>query len=189
MFRKGFWWTAALVLAVAAAAGLIAVAEHPEHPSSKKRGKVTMEALGEAIEEYVAGEAALKGGYFLVYDAQAGEALMLTLQKVHKERLAKVGKYAYFACADFETPEGKVYDLDIFMEGRKTKDLEVTQITVHKEEGVARYTWYKEGKVWKMRPAPGAEGVGEHPDKEHPDKEHPKAEHPKAEHPTSEHPN
>lgn len=181
MARKMIWPAAIAALALLAVPALIVVAEHPEHPSAAKRGTVTKEELAVVITDYVDKDAQLKGGYFLVYDTVAGKALALSLLKVHKERLSKVGKETYFACADFETPEGKVYDLDVFMKGPNKDKLAVTQITVHKEDGEARYTWYKDGKIWKMRPKPGAEGSGgksEHPDKEHPDKEHPHKEHP-----------
>ncbi len=154
-------------------------AEHPaeqpaEHPKAakqevKKAEPVTKEELAKAIEEYVKKDARLKGGYFLVYDKVAKKALVLTLDKVHKKRLATLGHQKYFACADFRTPEGKVYDLDIFMKGPSKDQLKVKKITVHKEDGKARYTWYEEGGVWKMKPA--GEGV-EHPKKhEHPKKE------------------
>ena len=174
------WPVAVVVVALLVAPALIVVAEHPEHPSTSKRTRVTKEELAVVITDYVDKESALKGGYFLVYDKIAEKALVLSLLKVHKERLSKVGKETYFACADFETPEGKVYDLDIFMKGPNKDELVVTQITVHKEDGEPRYTWYKDGKVWKMRPKPGMEAAvetSEHPDKEHPSKEHPK-EHP-----------
>jgi len=188
MSNKKLWRFALVCLTVLMIPAIVAVAEHPkEHPSSKKHSKVTKENMAEAIEAYVKTESDLKGGYFLVYDKKAGQALVLTLKLVHKERFSKIGKNTYFACADFETPEGKVYDLDIFMQGPNKDELVVTQITVHKEAGVARYTWHKVGGVWKMKPVPGMEGAEEEPEgfgtksdhhKEHPTKEHPKKEHP-----------
>lgn len=137
--------------------------EHPkgkEHPEGKEQQQglqqssaqpVTKESLATAIENYVNQESRLKGGYFLVYDEQKGEPLVLTLKKVHKERLATLGNDTYFACADFETPAGKVYDLDVFMKGPNTESLKVTQITVHKEAGQPRYTWYEEDGIWKRQ--------------------------------------
>ena len=48
--------------------------EHPEHPSehpNKKTTPVTIEALGKSNAEFVANDAKLKGGKFLVFDGSA----------------------------------------------------------------------------------------------------------------------
>ncbi|MDP6529537.1 MAG: hypothetical protein QF819_01295 [Gemmatimonadota bacterium] len=121
--------------------------EHPEHPGSPR--EVSLEELGDSIEAYVAAQSALLGGFFLVWDTQAKEALALELVKVHRERLASLGDDVYFACADFRATNGKIYDLDIFMKDNG-EALETTQVTVHKEEGVARYGWVEKGGVWSM---------------------------------------
>ena len=143
----------ALVIALLAVAGYVWAAEHPaehpteggpvaesaqEHPATapaEAHEEVSKENLAKAIEHYVKRDAVLKGGYFLVFDAVAKEPLVLTLVKVHKERLANLGGSTYFACADFETREGKIYDLDIFMKGPNAHHLKVTRILVHKEAG------------------------------------------------------
>lgn len=140
--------------------------EHPE--GEKKEGEnteakaapkkpVTIAELAESIEGYVNDEVALKGGCFLVYDEVGGEPLVLQLKKIHKDKLAKIEDQVYFACADFETPEGKVYDLDIFMEGASKGKLKVTEITVHKESGKARYTWHEVDGIWKKKYKEGEE--------------------------------
>jgi hypothetical protein len=139
--------------------------------------EVTKDELADAIETYVKKESGLKGGYFLVFDQHAKSPLVLTLDKVHRARLAKIGKNVYFACADFATPRGKLYDLDIFMKGKNKESLVVTEISVHKEDGKERYTWFEKDGTWHKKPLKG-EGSEEHP-KEHP-KEHPQ-EHPKDE--------
>ncbi len=121
--------------------------EHPkEHPSSQKAG-LTKESLAVAITIYLEKESALKGGYFLVFDTKANEPLALTLDKVHKDRLATIGDGVYFACADFKATNGKMYDLDIFMK-EAGKDLSVSEISVHKKDGKERYTWYEKDGVW-----------------------------------------
>lgn len=129
-------------------------AEHPEHPAPAPE-PLTVEDVARAVEQFVAGDADLKGGYFLVYDDVDKTALVLSLQKIHKDRLSKVGeedgKAVYFVCADFVTPLDKVYDLDMFMVGSTYDELTITEITVHKEEGVARYTWYEEDGIWKTK--------------------------------------
>lgn len=141
----------AIMLAVASTGY---AAEHPkEHPKEhpeKKEGGLTKEELAKAIKEYVKKDTTLKGGFFTVYDQEAKKALALTLVKVHEDKLAMVKKGVYFACADFETPDGHLYDLDIFMQETKV-GLEVTEITVHKEDGNARYGWVEEKGVWKRK--------------------------------------
>lgn len=162
-------------------------AEHPaEHPKDAGSGDITKEALGDAIEEYVKENST--DGYFVVTDDKNGEQLKLTLDKVHRKRLSKVGPDRYFACADFKATNGKMYDLDVFMTGKTTADLKYSEFSVHKEDGKERYTWIEDNGVWKKKPI-GAVKSEEHP-KEHPDgKEHPEGkEHPdEKEHP-KEHP-
>lgn len=123
--------------------------EHPEeHPQEQK--PVSAETLAEAISAYIQNDSALKGGYFSIYDAAAGKPLLLTLDRVHRDRLSRVAEGLYFACSDFKTPEGKTYDLDFFMRNTD-RGLQVTEITIHKEEGKARYNWVEEDGVWKRR--------------------------------------
>lgn len=130
--------------------------EHPEDPKNEKQTRkaaspVTMDGLAQAIKKYVEKEASLKGGYFMVYDPVAKQPLALTLDKVHKDRLSKVAEDTYFACADFKTPEGKVYDLDVFMKGPDAASLQVTEVSIHKESGKARYGWVEENGIWKKK--------------------------------------
>lgn len=199
--RKGIVSIIGVAVALVMASGMAYALEdiHPtgvEHPPAvMKKADVTKEELATAIKGYVKKEAALKGGYFLVYDRVDQKPLVLSLTKVHKERLSRVGPNTYFACADFTTPKGTVYDLDIFMKGHDKDNLSVTQITVHKKDGKERYTWHEKDGIWKMRPIMGAEGSAhkmEHPEGSSHKTEHP-SEHPsegsghKSEHPT-EHP-
>ena len=121
--------------------------EHPsEHPTSDK-SDVTKETLAMAITDYVNNDAELKGGFFMVYDKEQGKALALKLDKVHKERLATLGHGVYFACADFNATDGNVYDLDVFMKDSE-QGMEVSDISVHKSNGEARYGWVEKNGVW-----------------------------------------
>ena len=187
--------TGLLILSLALFVGCAAKHEHPagaehpaegkEHPAEEAEGEkehpaaqsatkaVTKEELADAIEDYVSKDAGLKGGYFLVYDQEADTTLALTLELVHKARLSRIAADVYFACADFKTPEGKTYDLDVFMKGTAKNNLQVTEVIVHKEEGEPRYTWYEEGGIWKRKYAEAKKEEAEAP--EHP-AEHP--EHP-----------
>jgi hypothetical protein len=127
--------------------------EHPqEHPGGKQKSGLSTDDLADAIQNYVKREAALKGGFFLVYDKDARQTLTLTLERVHRERLSRVAPDTYFACADFKSSEGKTYDLDVFMRGPSKVKLEVTEISVHKEEGKARYNWVEKQGVWSKVP-------------------------------------
>ena len=130
--------------------------EHPtntaasaEHPTTA--AKLDKASMAKSIEHFVKHDSALKGGAFLVLDDKTGQPLSLKLDKVHKERLSSIGNDTYFACADFKTAKGKIYDIDIFMMGKSADDLKVTEIMVHKENGKARYTWAEKKGVWMMQ--------------------------------------
>ena len=129
-----------------------------EHPTGSKTAtasitpkvqgeKITLQNLARAIESFVEADIILRGA-FLVIDPSTNEVLKLNLEKVHKERLSHIGDDVYFACADFNADDGKVYDLDIFLRGTNTDELTVTEITVHKEDGQARYGWMEQDGVW-----------------------------------------
>lgn len=158
--RIGSTVTGSTVAIVAAAFMLLFVAgtaltqEHPEHPTEHptkaEEAKVDMSMVAVAIADYVKTDTKLKGGFFLVYDADAKKALLLTLTKVHEERLAKIGDNLYFACSDFREDGGKMYDLDFFMEGDH-HELKVTEVMIHKEEGKARYSWFEEDGIWSRK--------------------------------------
>jgi hypothetical protein len=124
--------------------------EHPEQPDGNTV-EVTKDQLADAVEKYVAVKAAQSEGVFVVVDPKTGDTLELVLDKVHRARLSKVADNKYFACADFTTKDGKIYDLDVFMEGDDKDSLVFSEFSVHKEAGVERYTWYEEDGVWKKK--------------------------------------
>jgi hypothetical protein len=144
-----------LVLAIGIVSGSPAVAfaqEQKEHPAEHaEKLVVTKESLADAIEDWVTHQTELLGGYFFVWDAEDEKALVLRLDKVHRERVARLSDEVYFACADFTTKDGEVYDLDMFMapEGGK---LVTTEVKVHKKEGKPRYTWHEKDGVWSTKP-------------------------------------
>ena len=122
--------------------------EHPaEHPAAIKTSPISKEALATAIASHV--KAASAGaGAFVVQDTATGKTLRLVLDKVHKERLARVGKDTYFACADFTAEDGASYDLDFFMRGSSADELSLTNQSVHKKNGHARYDWVMQNGFW-----------------------------------------
>ncbi len=151
-----------LLVAVAAAA-LIALGtsawaqEHPEHPKQDQKQAqeakpaekpMTLDELADAITAYIVQDTKLKGGYFLVYDAEEKRPLTLKLDHVHKERLASLGGGVYFACTDMKTDDGMVYDLDFFMK-QTPRGPETTEVSIHKKAGKPRYGWKEEDGVWK----------------------------------------
>lgn len=137
-------------------------AEHPEgeegeeHPEEAEPQAVdlTLDELADAMETWVASESEATG-YMEVDDPVTGETLELTLDHVHRERLAHTDEQTYFACADFQAADGTLYDIDIFMEGPNAEALEATEVSVHKVDGEPRYTWYEEDGIWKKQPVEG----------------------------------
>ena len=125
-------------------------AEHPTTtitPQVVPGERITLQNLALAIESFVEADIMLRGA-FLVIDPSTNKVLKLTLDKVHKERLSHIGDDVYFACADFNADDGRVYDLDIFLQGKNTDNLTVTEISVHKEDGEARYNWLQQDGIW-----------------------------------------
>ncbi|MEW6202869.1 MAG: hypothetical protein AB1546_12890 [bacterium] len=148
--KSGKLFVSFLIVALSLMGMIARAAEHPsEHPADEGT-KVTVKTLAKAIKNYVKKDAKLKGGYFLIYDSMEKQALVLTLDKVHEDRLSSVGNGVYFACADFKTHKGVMYDLDIFMK-EDDHGLEVTEITIHKKNDKARYNWVEEKGMWKRK--------------------------------------
>ncbi|MGH9380193.1 MAG: hypothetical protein ACRD2Z_06230 [Thermoanaerobaculia bacterium] len=128
-------------------------AEHPEEAAAPAE-PLTLDELADAMEAWVESESEATGT-MAVDDPVTGETLQLTLDHVHRERLAHTDEQTYFACADFQAADGTLYDVDIFMEGPNAESLEATEVTVHKVNGEARYTWYEEEGIWKKRSVEG----------------------------------
>ena len=136
---KKVWSVAVIAIAVVAVTGLLYAGDHPVNTTGSGSKAGISKSIENSIEKYVKSESALKGGFFLIYDTKTREPLALTLAGVHRESIKKVGRNKYFACADFKTQQGKIYDLDIVMEGSDKNNLQIAEISVHKEAGRARY--------------------------------------------------
>lgn len=166
---KQVWGMATIAIAIVATTGLLYAADHPTKRStgSTSKTELSKDDLANAIEKYVKSDSGLKGGFFLIYDIKSSQSLVLTLDRVHRKRLSKIGRNEYFACADFKTQQGKVYDLDMFMKGSDKNNLKITEISIHKEAGKERYTWYQSGDVWKKKTGGAKKGSAskkpEHP--------------------------
>lgn len=142
--------------------------EHPkEHPSNnEQKSGLTKEHLADAIEAYIRNQASTNEGYFPITDEKTGQQLQMTLVRVHRERLAKIGPDHYFACVDFKTPEEKLYDVDFFMKGPDKDNLTFSEFMIHKVNGRERYTWYEENGTWGKKPVEMTEQPIEQPKEE-----------------------
>ncbi|GEM_PF-3560493 len=85
-----------------------------------------------------------------VYDPFAGKMLRSILMRVHENRVAALGRGAYFACADFKDSRGTVYDVDVFIK-QTPNGLEATDTAIHKVDGWPRYYWVEERGQWVKR--------------------------------------
>lgn len=131
-------------------------AEHPEHPAGKASASqvakpLTKKEMTVAIRAFIEAEAGKTGGYYEIYDDLQKKKLFLKLKKIHDDRLSHVGNDVYFFCVDLIDKDGKVYDLDFFMKRGSGGDLVVTEVTIHKQEGKERYTWFEERGIWKKK--------------------------------------
>jgi hypothetical protein len=131
-----------------------------EHPMDQSAGKssagqvpkpLTKKEMSKAIQSYIEKEAQKHGGYYEIYDDLQKKKLYLKLKKIHDDRLSYVGNDVYFFCVDLVDKDGKVYDLDFFMKREPGGSLNVTEVTIHKQEGKERYRWYEEKGIWKKK--------------------------------------
>lgn len=135
-----------------------------EHPGKhEKKVSLTKDQLADAIEAYIQKTSAAHGGYFPISDEKTGRQLQLTLVKVHRKKLAKVGPDRYFACVDLKSTEGNLYDVDFFMQGPDKDSLTFSEFMIHKENGRERYTWHEKKGIWTRKPVEAAEHPHEHP--------------------------
>ena len=154
-----------LTLAVLVAVGLLlavgvrAQQEHPkkehptkEHPAAKPASTADIDT---AIRAHIDATAKANNGKFPVKDDVLKKTWALTLDRVHTDKLTQLDKNTYFACVDFNSDDGTKVDVDFFLKSKRDK-LEVSDTTVHKINGVARYSYQQEGDFWKRVPADAA---------------------------------
>ena len=139
--------------------------EHPakEHPAAKPASTADIE---KAIRAHIDDTAKKNNGKFPVKDDVLKKTWALTLDRVHTEKLTQLDKDTSFACVDFNADDGTKVDVDFFLKSKGDK-LEVTDTSVHKINGVARYNYQQEGDFWK-RVSTEDPKKAEHPKKEHP---------------------
>jgi len=145
----------AVLLAAAARAG-----EHPEHPSQPKapapkpaaasgafvEDKGLMRAFADAVERYVA-ESEEAAGSFEAYDEKLDKTWKLKLVRIHRDRIARLGRDKFFACADFKSADGKPRGLDLDFYATKTGDgWSVDEVLIHKLDGHPRFNYDKDNR-------------------------------------------
>jgi hypothetical protein len=119
-------------------------AEHPEHPQAKRA--ISTAELENKIKEII-DQKSKASGSFRLDDPVTKSVWMLKLDKVHSDRLTQLDPVTYFACVDMNASDGRKVDVDFFLKDRGGK-LEMTDVTVHKIDGVPRYNW-AEQCFWK----------------------------------------
>lgn len=119
-------------------------AEHPEHPTATKA--ISTADLESKIREII-DQKSKDTGSLRLDDPVTKAVWMLKLDKVHTDRLTQLDPATYFACVDMIASNGRKVDVDFFLKDRGGK-LEMTDMTVHKIDGVARYNW-AEQCYWK----------------------------------------
>lgn len=145
-----------LALAVSLSAALPAVSalaqqkehpkEHPQNPPSEK--KVSTDDIDAAIRAHIEEKAKASGGRFEVRDDVLSKTWSLELVRVHKDKLQALADGRYFACVDFKAPDATMVDVDFFLKKDGDK-LAVTETTVHKIDGKARYNYEEKNGVWE----------------------------------------
>ena len=133
-------------------ATLIIAQEHPEHPTNKPAPKqqkaYTMDELDKAITAEILNAQKADGFYHL---KDGDKTWNLKLDHVHKERLSRVDAKTYFACTDFKSDDNHTVDVDFFMKDNGQK-LVLSDATLHKVDGKARYNWKEKDGYWVRVP-------------------------------------
>jgi len=119
--------------------------EHPEHPKSEK--KVSTDDIDKAIRGHIEQAAKASGGKISVKDDVLNKTWELELVRVHKDRLQALADGRYFACVDLKAADGTMVDVDFFLK-KEGDALAVTDTTVHKINGKARYNYQEKDGVW-----------------------------------------
>jgi hypothetical protein len=144
-----------LALAISLSAALPAVSalaqqkehpkEHPQNPASGK--KLSTDDIDAAIRAHIDEKSKTSGGRFEVRDDVLNKTWSLELARVHKDKLQALADGRYFACVDFKAPDATMVDVDFFLKKDGDK-LAVTDTTVHKVDGKARYNYEEKNGVW-----------------------------------------
>jgi hypothetical protein len=146
--KKIFATSFTLLMICFLAAFAFAQNEHPksEHPKGHPGKKVTTGDLQKGIETHIKDQSKTDG-MFHVDDRVLNKTWNLKLVKVHTDKLTALDKDNYFACVDFKADDGTPVDVDFYMKDDGGK-LSVTDTTVHKVNGQARYMYEQKDGFW-----------------------------------------
>jgi hypothetical protein len=121
-------------------------------PNGDGEGKgVKDEDVVRAVEEYINEKTGTSGGVFVIFDEELQREARLRLHEVMWDHLGRVSADTYFACAEFVTDDGDIYDVDVFVQ-QEGEELVFREMMIHIVNGEERYKWYKEGDLWRRRP-------------------------------------
>jgi hypothetical protein len=112
--------------------------------------EATMSNVSSGLKEFISGYAAKSPDKKFHIPFQRKD-LALDLFKVHDDRFSSLGGSKYFACVDMKGKDGRMYDIDFFM-NVQTDKLTVTETSVHKINGKPLYNWKEQKGVWKKVP-------------------------------------
>jgi hypothetical protein len=139
-------------LAATFSLGVLIAQEHPEHPKAKEQPKqshaYSMDELEKAITAEIQNAQKADGFYHL---KDGDKTWNMTLDHVHKEKLARIDPKTYFACTDFKSDDNHTVDVDFFMKDDGEK-LVLSDATLHKVDGKARYNWKEKDGYWVRVP-------------------------------------
>lgn len=154
MHRQRFVLAVLLALGLITAVGLRAQQEHPkEHPKKQEHPASTAD-LDKAIRAHVDELAKKNNGRFPVKDDVLEKSWALALDRVHTDKLTQLKDDTYFACVDFKADDGTAVDVDFYLQS-KDGQLAITDTTVHKINGKARFHYEQKGDRWERVKAPG----------------------------------
>jgi len=125
--------------------------EHPQEEHPKAAKPVSKATLEKAIKDQIAGKSKANGGKFAVDDPVLKKTWQLELVRVHTDKLTQIDEKTYFACVDFKADDGTPVDVDFYMKGDGGK-LTLSDTTVHKVDGKARFNYEKKGNYWERVP-------------------------------------
>ncbi|MCI0412301.1 hypothetical protein L0222_05795 [bacterium] len=124
----------------------VVIAGEEQSTSEGTSTQVTAEDVANAVTAAV--QAQFKAdGMFHAKDNVLNKTWDLSMEKVHKDKLHVLENGDYFACVDFKAKDGAMLDVDFFLKNKDGK-LVVTDSSIHKVDGTARYTYQEKGGVY-----------------------------------------
>lgn len=102
------------------------------------------EEIKSIMAEYINSNLQPGDGLFLIKDPKSKKLLQLTFEGLHEKVKYVKEENVYYACADFRSQDGlTLYDIDFWVARGPTGNFQVTDVIVHKENGVANFSYDK----------------------------------------------